>query len=160
MISNIDISITSLNFSDLILFVNIDQDLIYHINKFIKEKRLCISFNFVSDILTITHEQEHSSFEVCFEIIFRSWYIKELIKTLREYIKHCSQCQQIQIKRHKSWESLQTVHSSSVLFHTITMNFVLEILKIKKELDCRLLIVDKFSKRVMLISEKFTYIAK
>ncbi len=123
-------------------------------------QRLCISSDCVPNILAIAHEQRHSDFEVCFEIISRSWYIKELIRALREYIKHCSQCQQIQIRWHKSWKSLQSIHSSFVSFHTITMNFVLQNLKINKELNCILSVIDKFSKRIMLISEKFTYIAK
>ncbi len=40
------------------------------------------------------------------------------------------------------------------------MNFVLELSKIKEEMNCVLSVIDKFTKRVMLISEKFTYTAK
>jgi hypothetical protein len=69
-----------------------DKNLIYHVNKSIEEKRLCISFEYVSNILAIAHDQDHSEFDVCFEIITRFWYIKRLIKALRQYIKHCSQC--------------------------------------------------------------------
>jgi hypothetical protein len=136
-----------------------NQNLIYHVNKFIEKKRLCISSDCVANILIVAHEQEqeHSSFEVTFEIIFRSWYIRDLIKTLRAYIKNCSQCLQIQIRRHKSWENLQLIHSASVFFHIITMNFVLNLSKIKEKIDCVLSMIDKFTKRVMLISEKFTY---
>ncbi len=136
-----------------------DKNLIYHVNRSIEKKRLCISSECVSNILIIAHEQkqEHSDFEVTFEIISRSWYIRDLIKTLRFYIRNCSQCLQIQIRRHKLWESLQFIHSSSISFHTIIMNFVLELFKIKKEMNCVLSITDKFTKRIMLISEKFTY---
>jgi hypothetical protein len=42
-------------------------------------------------------------------------------------------------------------------FHTIIMNFVLRLFKIKDEVDCVLSVTNKFIKRVMLISEKFTY---
>jgi hypothetical protein len=135
-----------------------DKNLIYHVNKSTKEKRLCISSDCVANILVVAHEheQEHSNFEITFEIISRSWYIRDLIKTLRAYIKNCSQCLQIQIRRHRSWENLQLIHSSSISFHTITMNFVLKLLKVK-EIDCILSVIDKFTKRVMLISEKFIY---
>jgi hypothetical protein len=70
------------------------KNLIYHVNRSTEEKRLCISSECVSNILTIAHErkQEHSNFEVTFEIISRSWYICDLIKTLRFYIRNCSQC--------------------------------------------------------------------
>jgi transposase InsO family protein len=139
-----------------------NKNLIYHVNRSTEEKRLCISFNCVSDILIIAHEreQDHSGFDICFEIITRFWYIKELIKALRQYIRHCSQCLTIQTRRHKSYENLQSIHSFSVSFHTITMNFVLELSKIKKEIDCVLSIIDKLTKRVMLISEKFIYTAE
>jgi hypothetical protein len=51
-----------------------DKNLIYHVNKSTKEKRLCISSDCVANILTVAHEheQEHSDFEVTFEIISRS----------------------------------------------------------------------------------------
>jgi hypothetical protein len=135
-----------------------DKNLIYHVNKSTEEKRLCISSDCVADVLIVAHkhEQEHSDFEITFEIISRSWYIRDLIKTLRAYIRNCSQCLQIQIRRHRSWRNLQFIHSSSISFHTITMNFVLELLKVK-EIDCILSVTDKFTKRVMLISEKFIY---
>ncbi len=76
---------------------------------------------------------------------------------MRAYIRNCSQCLQIQIRRHRSWRNLQFIHSSSISFHTITMNFVLELSKTKKETDCILSITNKFTKRIMLVSEKFTY---
>ncbi len=138
-----------------------DKNFIYHVNKSTEEKRLCISSECVADILVVAHEyeQEHSEFEITFEIISRSWYIRDLIKTLRTYIRNCSQCLQIQIRRHRSWENFQFIHSSSISFHTITMNFVLELLKFK-EIDCILSMIDKFTKRVMLISEKFIYTAE
>jgi hypothetical protein len=139
-----------------------NKNLIYHVNRSTEEKRLCISFNCVSDILIIAHEreQDHSEFDVCFEIITRFWYIKELIKALCQYIRHCSQCLAIQTRRHKSYENLQSIHSSFVSFHTIIMNFVVELSKIKKKTNCVLSVTDKFTKRIMLISEKFTYTAK
>ncbi len=149
---------SSLKISMLNHFDN--KNLIYHVNKSTKEKRLCISSICVSNILITAHEQDHSDFDVCFEIITRFWYIKELIKALRQYIKHCSQCLAIQTRRHKLYENLQSIHSYFVSFHTIIMNFVLELFKIKKETNCVLSITDKFTKRIMLISKKFTYTTK
>jgi hypothetical protein len=68
------------------------KNLIYHVNRSTEEKRFCILFNCVLNILIIAHEreQDHSRFDVCFEIIIRFWYIKELIKALSQYIKYCS----------------------------------------------------------------------
>jgi hypothetical protein len=48
-----------------------DKNFIYHVNKLIKEKRLCISSICVLNILIIVHDQDHSEFDVCFEIIIR-----------------------------------------------------------------------------------------
>lgn len=139
-----------------------DMDLIYHVNRSTEEKRLCISPECVADILAFAHGrgQGHSGFEATFEIVSRSWYIRGLIKTLRAYVRNCSQCLQIQIRRHRSWDSLQSIHSSSVSFHTIAMDFVLGLLKIKDGVDCVLSVTNKFIKRIMLISGKFTYTAE
>ncbi len=134
-----------------------DKNLIYHVNRSTEEKRLCISSECVPNILATAHDQDHSGFDVCFEIIIRFWYIKELIKALRQYIRHCSQCLTIQTRRHKSYENLQSIHSFSVSFHTIIMNFVLDLSKIKRKINCVLSITNKFTKRIMLISEKFIY---
>jgi hypothetical protein len=92
-----------------------NKNLIYHVNKSTEEKRLCISSNCVADILIVAHEheQEHSDFEVTFEIISRSWYIRDLIKTLRAYMKNCSQCLQIQIRRHRSCVRMMVLRQSN-----------------------------------------------
>jgi hypothetical protein len=52
-----------------------NENLIYHVNKSTEEKRLCISSNCVSNILFVAHkqEQDHSEFEIAFEIISRAW---------------------------------------------------------------------------------------
>jgi hypothetical protein len=50
-----------------------DKNLIYHVDKSTEEKRLRISSDCVADILIVVHEheQEHSNFEITFEIISR-----------------------------------------------------------------------------------------
>ncbi len=71
-----------------------NKNLIYHVNKSTEEKRLCISSECVSNILIIVHEreEEHLDFEITFKLISRSWYIRDLNKTLRFYIRNCFQC--------------------------------------------------------------------
>jgi hypothetical protein len=158
MTSNVDTIINNSSTKSQLLETD-NKNLIYHVNRSTKEKRLCISSNCVQNILVIAHDQDqnHSEFDACFEIISRSWYIRKLTKAFRSYIKHCSQCLQIQIKRHRSWENLQFIHSSSISLHTIILNLVLSLSKIKEEINCVLSIIDKFTKRVMLISKKFTH---
>lgn len=134
-----------------------DENLIYHVDRETDIKRLCISSSCVKNILNIAHENDHLDFEASFEIISRSWYIRELFKNLRQYIKHCSQCLVIQTRRHKFWKSLQSIHSSSISFHTVAMNFVLRLFVNNEEFDCVLSMIDKFITRIMLISEKSIY---
>ena len=45
---------------------------IFYINKFIDLKRLCISQLIVKEIFDIVHNEDHSNFEKCYEIILKS----------------------------------------------------------------------------------------
>ena len=136
-----------------------DKRLIYHVNRMTRERRLCISSNCVKKIFDIAHEKSHSKFNICFEIIARFWYIRDLTRQLRDYIRHCSDCLIMQIRRHKSWEDLQSIDSSSVSFHTIILNFILTLSLTSQGLDCILFVTNKFFKRIILLSEKINYTA-
>ena len=136
-----------------------DNRLIYHINRIIDERRLCISSSCVKKIFDIAHERSHSDFNSCFEIISRFWYIRELTRQLRDYIRHCSECLIMQTRRHKSWENLQSIDSSLVSFHIIILNFILALSETSQDLDCVMFVTNKFSKRITLIAEEITYAA-
>lgn len=101
------------------------SQLIYHSDNLIDLHRLCISTNCVQNIFEVAHDEEHSSFARCFEIIFKAWYIKNLIKQFKNYIKHCFDCLILQTRRHNSYDDLQLIDFSSVSFHTLTLNFIL-----------------------------------
>ena len=142
-----------------------ENDLIYYIDQLTSIRRLCISENCVRKILDIAHDNEHANYARTHDIIIRFWYIHELIKILRKYIQHCSKCLTCQIKRHKSYEFLQSIDSSSIFFHTIIMNFVLTLSHEKANdiiisSDVMLTVTDKFFKRILLMTKKSTYIAK
>ena len=102
----------------------VEIKLIYHVNSLIDLRRLCILSNCVKDILNIAHEQDHSNFARCFDIIFKAWYVRELIRHLRIFINHCSECFVLQIRRHSSYEDLQFINSSSLSFYIITLDFI------------------------------------
>lgn len=53
-----------------------------------------------------------------------------------------------------------SISFTNILFHTITLNFILALLISIKKLKCLLIIIDKFFKRLMLISDKFTWSVK
>jgi hypothetical protein len=148
------------------LSFKLNDDLIYRTNQvFIKHvyefRRLCISFNTISDILHIAHSDNHSEFVKCIDIVFSSWYIHDLFRHLREYLRHCSQCQIFQTRRHKSYDALQSILISNVFFHTITIDFILALSKfISNNFDTVMFTICKFSKRIILISENVTWSAK
>ena len=56
-----------------------------------ESRQLCISYLMIKDILDIAHNDEHSRFARCFDKISTFWYIRDLSKHLRDYLKHCSQ---------------------------------------------------------------------
>ena len=122
-------------------------------------RRLCIPKAAIKDILSMAHNDNHGGFARCYERVASSYYIKNLTGHLREYLKHCFDCQINQTRRHKPYGKLQPILSLSIPFHTITLNFVLALLKSKTGLDCLKSVTDKFSKRVTIVSGKSTWSA-
>ena len=128
-----------------------NKKLIYHVNDLTGLRRLCIPSSCVKDILDIAHDEDHPGFARCFEIIFRAWYVKRLIKQLRIYIRHCPQCLVLQIRRHSSYDDLQSIETPSIPFHTITLNFILALSLSTEDWDTIMSVTDKFIKRVTMI---------
>ena len=58
-----------------------------------ESRRLCISDSVVQNILELIHDDEHFDYVKCFEQIISFWYIRELSRYLRDYLKYCSNCQ-------------------------------------------------------------------
>ena len=131
--------------------------LVYHVNSLTNIRRLCIFFNCVKNIMQIAHEKKNSNFVKCFKIIFKTWYVKILIKHLKVYICHCLECFVLQIKRHSSYEDLQLIDSSSLSFHIITLNFILVLSLSKENWDTIMSVTDKYTKRIILISKNNTF---
>ena len=116
---------TNLNWQKINQILNVDDEnvaklffcrrknnLIFRSNDFIIEnhvyefRRFCISYFVVSNILRLTHDDEHANYVKCFEKMFASYYIRDLSRYLRDYLKYCSKCQMYQIKKHASYDSL------------------------------------------------------
>ena len=135
-------------------------DLLYHIDRLIELRRLCIFDSCVKDVMKIVHDNDHSEFVKCFEMISQAWYIRKLIKALKNYIKHCSKCLVLQTRRHKPWKSLQSIDTSCVSFHTITLDFILTMSLSIELYNVIMSITNKFTKRITLMSEKDIYKAK
>ena len=75
------------------------NELIFRFDDFIidnhvyESHRLCISHSVIQNILIVVHDDSHSDFARCYEKIAIFYYIRDLIKYLKNYFKHCSKCQ-------------------------------------------------------------------
>ena len=140
------------------LFVKIDE-LIYkkdnHNMSFISQ-RLCISKSFVKNILHIAHDVNHADFDRTYLNVISFYYIKSLFTKVNQYLKHCSKCVVNQTKRHKSYDSLQSIFSSSISFHTITIDFVLVMSSSHIDINNVMTAICKFFKRATIISDRDT----
>ena len=137
------------------------NDFIFRSNDFIyvfEFRRLCISITIISNILTTIYDESHVEFARCYEKIASSYYIQNLSRYLRDFLKHCFKCQMFQIRRHRSYDSLQFIFTSSILFHTITIDFVLILSSSLKKLNCFMFVNCKYFKRILTILNKIIYI--
>ena len=73
------------------------------------------------------------------------------------YIKYCFTCNLHRTKRHKFLSELHFINNSNISFHTINMNFVIVLLKINANANILFIIINKFSKKILLISNKNSY---
>ena len=122
-------------------------------------RRMCVSAFMIKEILIIVHNEsnDHSEFDHFYERINSFWYIKELIRYLKNYIAHCSQCKINRIRRHKSYEFLQFILSSSISFHTLIIDFILTMFVSHIDMNCVMSVIDKYSKRIIIFVNKDTW---
>ena len=71
-----------------------ENDLIFRFDNHVyKSHRLCISWSVIKNILKTAHDNDtHFEFARCYEKIVFFYYIRDLIKYFRDYLKHCSKC--------------------------------------------------------------------
>ena len=139
------------------------NDLIFRSNDFItsdhiyKSRRFCIFHLVVSNILRLIHDDKYANYVKYFEKMFVSYYIRDLFRYLRDYLKYCSKCQIYQIKKHASYDSLQFILISSISFHTIIIDFILTLSVSRDELNITMSVICKFTKRLTLVVDKKTW---
>lgn len=121
--------------------------------------RLCIPHSCVQTFLQIAHSESHVGFAKCWESLSRQWYIRGLTKYLREYLKHCPQCQLYQTPRHLPHGALQPIITPPAPFHTLTIDFILALPTSKKGYEVIMSVTDKFSRKITLIPGKSTFAA-
>ncbi len=130
------------------------HDLIYHLNRDFEKIRLCISRSIMKEVFFMTHdEQAHVDFHRVFAFLSKTPFIRRLTHYLRKYIAHCLDCLLNQIKRHKLYDSLNSISIENLSFHIVIMKFILTLSSSDHEkFDFMLTIIDKFTKVKLFIS--------
>ena len=146
------------------LFFDRKNDLIFRFDQNIENhdyqsRRLCIFHSIIKNILNIVYNNIHFGYARCYEIVLFNYYIRDLIRYLRNYLKYCFKYQMFQTRRHKLYDFLQSIFILSISFHIIIIDFVLTLFLSSKEWDCLMSIICKFIKRILLIFDKTIWIA-
>ena len=129
------------------------NDLIYYID--FEYRWLYISSVMKKKVFKLIYDDNaYTSIHKCYNRLVRTLFISRLLRKIRRYIKHCLNCQLTQIKQYRLYEKLIFIVSSLYFFHIIIMNFILTLFK---NLNIVLTIIDKFSRRIIFIIDKFIY---
>ena len=115
-----------------------------------KMDRFCISKILIKQIFKQIHNQKHhDGIQWIFDRLINV-YIRHVIKHVKTYIKHCFICNFNHTKRHRPYGELRFFNTSDILFHIISMDFIINMF-IAEKFDIFLIITDKLSKRILLI---------
>ena len=136
----------------------LEDDLLYYIAD--KKRRLCIPSSMDGEIFIIAYNLAgysgfHKTYNRCMSL-----YIRHLSKRLREFINKCPECQLLQIKRYAPYSELNPIVTPSIPFHTIAIDFIVSLPDNNpSKFDSLATITCKFSKRILLLPGKTTWIA-
>lgn len=132
------------------------NDLVYYVSGDGRE-RLCIPHSMEKEVFHMAHDlSNHGGFHRTYDRLSSSVYVQQLAKRLRNYIAHCPECQVFQTTRHSPYGSLNPIVTPSIPFHTLAMDFVVELPVIDGH-DVLLTMTDKFTKKVLLLSGQNTW---
>ena len=133
-----------------------ENEIIYHIDD--DSRRSCISIFVKRKIFRLAHDENyHSEVHRNYDKISSILYIFRLFKKIRKYIEYCSICQLIQTKRHRLYDELMSIISTSRFFHIIAIDFIFVLFD---ELNITMFVTCKHFRRISLIFDKETYKAK
>jgi hypothetical protein len=105
----------------------------------------------------MTHDNNHHcEFHKAYARVAGFLYIRHMSKRLRRYIHHCKTCLEEQIKRHAFYDELNSIRIMTLSFHTMIIDFVVNLSIASFEENAILTITNKFSKRINIIAEKNT----
>ena len=135
------------------------NELIYYTNA-AERKRLCLLKKFEKKIFEQIYDRNnHVEFIKSYKIISTNFYFRKLANCFKQYIAHCRSCNLCQIKQHQSYNSLNLIVSSLILFHTVSFDFIF-VLFLKQNINVTLTTIYKFFKKITIMIDKNTYITK
>jgi hypothetical protein len=139
----------------------IENNLIYYADLANERRRFYILFIIEKEIFKMTYnERNHAGFYRAYNAIVANFYIRNLSRRLKFYIVYYLSCGYFQITRHVSYGALYPVVSPSILFYTVTADFILALPKIKKGLNQIISLTCKYTKKVKLIPGKDIWFAE
>ena len=132
-----------------------NKNLVYYLNLINIQQQFCVSKTLEKKIFKMTHDDYyHVSFHQVYNNIVADLYIQNLSQHLKQYIMHCLKCLHYQMTKHTSYRALHLIVELSISFHTVIINFILELLKISTDLDIMITIICKFFKKIEFIFNK------
>lgn len=136
------------------------NDLIYYLDDFNDRERLCIPKQLEQKIFELAHDKHsHGGFQRTYERIVEAYYMRHLTRRLKRYILHCPECQVNQTKRHAPYGSLRPILTPPLALHTITIDFILALPRLKNGFNVMMSVTDKFSKRATTVPGENTWSA-
>ena len=101
-------------------------------------------------------DRQHAGVNHIINYLHESIYMYQIIKHIQQYIKHCSDCHKLQVRRHQQYGKLNSIITPSEPFHIFAMDFIVKLSE-NAGFDCLATITCKFSKVILLMSGKITW---
>ena len=132
------------------------DDLLYYTSGDGRE-RLCIPQALESEVFRMAHDlSSHGGFHRTYDRLVNSVFVRHLARRLRLYIQHCPDCQALRTVRHAEFGSLTPVVTPSIPFHSVALDFVVELPDVDG-FNSLLTLTCKFTKGVILIPGRDTW---
>jgi hypothetical protein len=129
------------------------NDLIYYIRD--GAIKLCLLESFEKKIFKLAYDdQTYAEYARLMAKLRKSLYIAKLSRRIKKYIEHYPVYNRYQTLRHQPYGKQISISVIDKLFYTVTLDFILVLPESPKNFNVLLIIIDKYSKRVALISDK------
>ena len=140
--------------------LNTNIELFYLKNKF-ESNRLCISQKSQKRLLKYAHDEHaHDEMHRTYDLLLKSVYISKMKKMITKYVTTCFACQLFKSFRQLLYEQLQLIFFSEKFLFELNLNFIVALSMTLNENNAILIVIDRFSKYVKLISSKKIFSTK